>query len=192
MKRHALRTASLLSVLAALAAGCVDVSPKYERRTSVWVSDSTTSGYTENDARRALVLPPGVRAPDAPLAASLSFGGAGLSAEARSDPHVRPLAIAICDRGPTARRLAANGADVFVLNAKSPAALAVEGLVSRERPWLLGNAEPESGAEPAENLLYLRGCMIDHKWVSRSTWPDPHMTLFLDRLRALCVQLCGE
>jgi hypothetical protein len=26
--------------------------------------------------------------------------------------------------------------------------------------------------------------MIDHKWVSRSTWPDPHMTLFLDRLRA--------
>jgi hypothetical protein len=192
MKRHALRTASLLSVLAALAAGCVDVSPKYERRTSVWVSDSTTSGYTENDARRALVLPAGVLPPGEPFAASLSFGGSGLGDEARADPHVRPLAVAIVHGGPAARRLPADGADVFVFADGSAGALAVAGLVARERPWLLGNAEDDADAASGTDLLYLRGCMERRKWVSRSVWPDPHMSLFLDRLRALCAQLCGE
>ena len=113
MKRHALRTASLLSILAALAAGCVDVSPKYERRTSVWVSDSTTSGYTENDARRALVLPADVLPPGEPVAASISFGGASLSREAREDPHVRPLAVAILLGGPAAARRRSRKSDMW-------------------------------------------------------------------------------
>jgi hypothetical protein len=192
MKRHVLRTASLLSALAALAAGCVEVEPQYERRTSVWVSDSTTSGYTENDARRALVLPAGVLPPGEPFAASLSFGGSGLGREARADPHVRPLAVAVVHGGPAARRLPADGADVFVFAEGSAGALAVEGLASREKPWLLGNAEDDEDAASGADLLYLRGCMERRKWVSRSTWPDPHMSLFLDRLRALCAQLCGE
>jgi hypothetical protein len=192
MKRHVLRTASLLSALAALAAGCVEVEPQYERRTSVWVSDSTTSGYTENDARRALVLPAGVLPPGEPFAASLSFGGSGLGAEARADPHVRPLAVAVVHGGPAARRLPAEGADVFVFADGSAGALAVEGLVARERPWLLGNAEDDEDVASGADLLYLRGCMERRKWVARSTWPDPHMSLFLDRLRALCAQLCGE
>ena len=186
--------AALLSlpVLAAIAAGCVEVEPQYERRTSVWVSDSTTAGYAEDDARAALVLPAGVLPPGEPLAASLSFGGAGLSAEARADPHVRPFAVAIVHGGPAARRVPADGADVFVFAEGSAAALAVEGLAAREKPWLLGNAEDDEDAASGADLLYLRGCMERRKWVSRSTWPDPHMSLFLDRLRALCAQLCGE
>ena len=55
MKANPAARSALLSLLAALAAGCVEVQPQYERRTSVWVSDSTTSGYAEIDARRALV-----------------------------------------------------------------------------------------------------------------------------------------
>ena len=192
MKRHAIRTASLLSVLAALAAGCVEVEPPYERRTSVWVSDSTTSGYTENDARVAFVLPAGVLPPGEPFAASLSFGGSGLGGEARADPHVRPLAVAIVHGGPAARRLPAGGADVFVFAEGSAGAFAVGGLVAREKPWLLGNAEDDDVAASGADLLYLRGCMERRKWVARSVWPDPHMSLFLDRLRALCAQLCGE
>ena len=186
--------AALLSlpVLAALAAGCVEVAPPYERRTSVWVSDSTTAGYTENDARRALVLPAGVLPPGEPVAASLSFGGAGLGDEARADPHVRPIAVAVVHGGPAARRLPAPGADVFVFAEGSAGALAVEGLVAREKPWLLGNAEDDDDAASGADQLYLRGCMSNRKWASRSTWPDPHMSLFLDRLRALCAQLCGE
>ena len=192
MKRHAFRTASLLSVLAALVAGCVEVEPQYERRTSVWVSDSTTSGYTENDARLALVLPAGVLPPGEPVSASLSFGGAGLGDAARADPHVRPLAVAIVRGGPDAARRPAEGADVFVFADGSAGALAVEGLVARERPWLLGNAEDDEDVASGTDLLYLRGCMDGRKWVSRSIWPDPHMSLFLDRLRALCAQFCGE
>ncbi len=160
MKANPLARFAPLLALAALAAGCVEVEPQYERRTSVWVSDSTSSGYTENDARRALVLPADVLPPGEPVAASISFGGAGLSREAREDPHVRPLAVG--------------------------------GLVAREKPWLLGNAEDDDEAASGENLLYLRGCMDRRKWTSRSVWPDPHMSLFLDRLRALCSQLCGE
>lgn len=183
----------LLAFAAAFAGGCVQVEPEYERRTSVWVSDSTTSGYTENDARRAFVPPAGVLPPGEPFAASLSFGGSGLSAAARADPHVRPLSVAIVHGGAAARRVPADGADVFVFSEGSAGAFAVEGLVAREKPWLLGNAEDDdeevaSGAD----LLYLRGCMDRRKWVSRSVWPDPHMSLFLDRLRALCAQLCGE
>lgn len=186
--------AALLSlpVLAALVAGCVEVEPPYERRTSVWVSDSTTAGYTENDARRALVLPAGVLPPGEPVAASLSFGGAGLGDKARADPQVRPLAVAVVHGGPAARRLPAPGADVFVFAEGSAGALAVEGLVAREKPWLLGNAEDDDDVASGADLLYLRGCMERRKWVSRSVWPDPHMFLFLDRLRALCAQLCGE
>ena len=184
---------ALLPVLAVLAAGCVEIEPQYERRTSVWVSDSTTSGYTENDARRALVLPADVLAPGEPVASSLSFGGAGLSSEAREDPHVRPRVVAVLHGGPAAARRPSAGADVFFFPEGSPGALAVEGLLSRERPWLLGNANDDDDAVASgEDVLYLRGCADRRKWVSRSVWPDPHMSLFLDKLRALCVQLCGE
>ena len=100
--------------------------------------------------------------------------------------------MAIVHGGPAARRLPAPGADVFAFAEGSAGALAVEGLVSRERPWLLGNASDDADAASGADLLYLRGCMNDRKWASRSIWPDPHMSLFLDRLRALCVQLCGE
>ena len=172
MKANPFARSALLFALAALAAGCVEVEPQYERRTSVWVSDSTSSGYTENDARRALVLP--------------------ASREAREDPHVRPLAVAILLGGPAAARRPSAGADVFLFAEGSAGALAVEGLVAREKPWLLGNAEDDDEAASGENLLYLRGCMDRRKWTSRSVWPDPHMSLFLDRLRALCSQLCGE
>ena len=192
MKANPLARFAPLLALAALAAGCVQVEPQYERRTSVWVSDSTSSGYTENDARRALVLPADVLPPGEPVAASISFGGAGLSREAREDPHVRPLAVAILVGGPSAARRPSAGADVFLFAEGSPGALAIEGLVAREKPWLLGNAEEDDEAASAENLLYLRGCMDRRKWTSRSVWPDPHMSLFLDRLRALCSQLCGE
>ena len=183
---------ALLALVAALAAGCVEVESPFERRTSVWVSDATSVGYTENDARRALVLPAGVLPPGEPVAASLSFGGADLSAAARADAHVRPLAVAIVHGGPAARRVPADGADVFVFADGSAGALAVEGFVARERPWLLGNAEDDEDAAGGADLLYLRGCMERRRWNSRSTWPDPHMSLFLDRLRALCAQLCGE
>ena len=182
----------LFAFAAAFAGGCVEVAPQYERRTSVWVSDSTSSGYTENDARRAFVPPAGVLPPGEPFAASLSFGGSGLGAAARADPHVRPLAAAIVHGGPAARRIPADGADVFVFADGSAGALAVEGLVARQRPWLLGNAEDDEDVASGTDLLYLRGCMEGRKWVSRSIWPDPHMALFLDRLRALCAQLCGE
>ena len=192
MKANPFARSALLLALAALAAGCVEVEPQYERRTSVWVSDSTSSGYTENDARRALVLPADVLPPGEPVAASISFGGASLSREAREDPHVRPLAVAILVGGPAAARRPSAGADVFLFAEGSPGALAVEGLVAREKPWLLGNAEDDDEAASGENLLYLRGCMDRRKWTSRSVWPDPHMSLFLDRLRALCSQLCGE
>ena len=192
MKANPLARFAPLLALAALAAGCVEVEPQYERRTSVWVSDSTSSGYTENDARRALVLPADVLPPGEPVAASISFGGASLSREAREDPHVRPLAVAILLGGPAAARRPSAGADVFLFAEGSPGALAVEGLVAREKPWLLGNAEEDDEATSGENLLYLRGCMDRRKWTSRSVWPDPHMSLFLDRLRALCSQLCGE
>lgn len=192
MKANPAARSALLPLLAALAAGCVEVQPQYERRTSVWVSDSTTSGYAEIDARRALVLPPDVLPPGEPVVSSLSFGGAGLSAEAREDPHVRPLAVAILAGGPAAARRPSAGADVFLFAEGSPGALAVEGLVARERPWLLGNAEDDADAASGEDLLYLRGCMNERKWASRSVWPDPHMSLFLDRLRALCARLCGE
>ena len=192
MKANPLARFAPLLALAALAAGCVEVEPQYERRTSVWVSDSTSSGYTENDARRALVLPADVLTPGEPVAASISFGGASLSREAREDPHVRPLAVAILLGGPAAARRPSAGADVFLFAEGSAGALAVEGLVAREKPWLLGNAEDDDEAASGENLLYLRGCMDRRKWTSRSVWPDPHMSLFLDRLRALCSQLCGE
>ena len=192
MKANPFARSALLFALAALAAGCVQVEPQYERRTSVWVSDSTSSGYTENDARRALVLPADVLPPGEPVAASISFGGASLSREAREDPHVRPLAVAILLGGPAAARRPSAGADVFLFAEGSAGALAVEGLVAREKPWLLGNAEEDDEAASGENLLYLRGCMDRRKWTSRSVWPDPHMSLFLDRLRALCSQLCGE
>ena len=192
MKANPLARFAPLLALAALAAGCVEVEPQYERRTSVWVSDSTSSGYTENDARRALVLPADVLPPGEPVAASISFGGASLSREAREDPHVRPLAVAILLGGPAAARRPSAGADVFLFAEGSAGALAVEGLVAREKPWLLGNAEEDDEAASGENLLYLRGCMDRRKWTSRSVWPDPHMSLFLDRLRALCSQLCGE
>ena len=192
MKANPFARSALLFALAALAAGCVEVEPQYERRTSVWVSDSTSSGYTENDARRALVLPADVLPPGEPVAASISFGGASLSREAREDPHVRPLAVAILVGGPSAARRPSAGADVFLFAEGSAGALAVEGLVAREKPWLLGNAEDDDEAASGENLLYLRGCMDRRKWTSRSVWPDPHMSLFLDRLRALCSQLCGE
>ena len=62
------------------------------------------------------------------------------------------------------------------------------GLLLGRHLW----GQAESGAAPAENILYLRGCMNDRRWTSRSTWPDPHMSLFLDKLRALCAQLCDE
>ena len=192
MKANPFARSALLFALAALAAGCVEVEPQYERRTSVWVSDSTSSGYTENDARRALVLPADALPPGEPVAASISFGGASLSREAREDPHVRPLAVAILLGGPAAARRPSAGADVFLFAEGSAGALAVEGLVAREKPWLLGNAEEDDEAASGENLLYLRGCMDRRKWTSRSVWPDPHMSLFLDRLRALCSQLCGE
>ena len=192
MKANPFARSALLFALAALAAGCVEVEPQYERRTSVWVSDSTSSGYTENDARRALVLPADVLPPGEPVAASISFGGASLSREAREDPHVRPLAVAILVGGPSAARRPSAGADVFLFAEGSAGALAVEGLVAREKPWLLGNAEEDDEAASGENLLYLRGCMNGRKWTSRSIWPDPHMSLFLDKLRALCAQLCGE
>ena len=192
MKANTFARSALLLALAALAAGCVQVEPQYERRTSVWVSDSTSSGYTENDARRALVLPADVLPPGEPVAASISFGGASLSREAREDPHVRPLAVAILVGGPSAAHRPSAGADVFLFAEGSPGALAIEGLVAREKPWLLGNAEDDDEAASGENLLYLRGCMDRRKWTSRSVWPDPHMSLFLDRLRALCSQLCGE
>lgn len=192
MKANPLARFAPLLALAALAAGCVEVEPQYERRTSVWVSDSTSSGYSENDARRALVLPADVLPPGEPVAASISFGGASLSREAREDPHVRPLAVAILIGGPAAARRPSAGADVFLFAEGSAGALAVEGLVAREKPWLLGNAEDDDEAASGENLLYLRGCMDRRKWTSRSVWPDPHMSLFLDRLRALCSQLCGE
>ena len=191
METNSAARLALLPVLAVLAAGCVEAGPQYERRTSVWVSDSTTAGYTENDARRALVLPADVLAPGEPIATSLSFGGAGLSAEAREDPHVRPLVVAVLHGGPSAARRPSAGADVFFFAEGSAGAFAVEGLVARERPWLLGNAE-EDDPPPSGDLLYLRGCMDRRKWTSRSTWPDPHMSLFLDKLRALCAQLCGE
>ena len=183
---------ALVSVFAAFAAGCVQVEPQYERRTSVWVSDSTTTGYTENDARRALVLPADVLPPGEPVAASLSFGGAGLSGGAREDSHVRPLVVAVLRGGPSAARRPSAGADVFFFAEGSSGAFAVEGLSAREKPWLLGNAEEDDAVASGENLLYLRGCMNGRKWTSRSIWPDPHMSLFLDKLRDLCSQLCGE
>ena len=105
---------------------------------------------------------------------------------------MRPLAVAILVGGPSAARRPSAGADVFLFAEGSAGALAVEGLVAREKPWLLGNAEEDDEAASGENLLYLRGCMDRRKWTSRSVWPDPHMSLFLDRLRALCSQLCGE
>lgn len=192
MKANSAARFALPFALAALAAGCVRVETPYERRTSVWVSDLNSSGFTEDDVRRALVLPAGVPAPAETLSAALSFGGASLSGEALADAHVRPVVVAVREGTVPAHRVPAAGADVFFFPSGSPAALAVEGFVAREKPWLLGNAG--SGSDPAsgENLLYLRGCMCDRKWASRSTWPDPHMSLFLDKLRALCAGLCGE
>ena len=192
MKANDTARCAISFALAVLAAGCVEVEPQFERRTSVWVSDATTSGYTEDDARAALVLPPGVPAPSQPLSAVVCFGGAGLSEAARADAHVLPLVVMVVEGGADASRIPVAGADVFSFAAGSPAALAVEGLVARERPWLLGNAEDDADAASGTDLLYLRGCMNERKWISRSTWPDPHMSLFLDRLRALCARLCGE
>ena len=83
-------------------------------------------------------------------------------------------------------------AGMHIVNDRLYGAFAVEGLSAREKPWLLGNAEEDDAVASGENLLYLRGCMNGRKWTSRSIWPDPHMSLFLDKLRDLCSQLCGE
>lgn len=186
------RFARLFPVFAAVAAaGCVQVEQPYEHRTSVWVEDAASSARETPDPARYLLWPAGAAALSGPLEQAVSFAGADLGEKASADEKVRPLSVAVT-RGPAgpARRLvpASTGWDAFELKADSPAALAFAGLLAREKPWTLGFTDASGGGD----RLVLRGCAGGRAWVRASTWPDPHMTLFLDKARALCASLAGE
>jgi len=158
------------------------------------VSDSTTEprdGNAAADARESLLWPIGTPVPTGPVVAALSFAGADLGAAARADEHVKPISVAIVSGAAVpARRVPVSGGgwDVWEIAAGSNAALAFEGFIAREKPWMLGFSEPAGGGD----RLVLRGCADGRAWVRASSWPDPHMSLFLDKLRALCASLAGE
>ena len=182
-----MRRALALLAPVLLAAGCVTETPEEPvRRSFTWVSDSTTTRYTEKDARNALVLPVGIEVPEETFvtdALSLTFYP-GEEARRNGDRLYHGLTIAICrglgDAGGAAgpRILERPDRDVVLLEQGSATALQVQEVVERGRPW----GYVGTGRHFAD-YYEMTGCMNGRRWSGTGTYPDEFLRELLLRLR---------
>lgn len=183
--------AALVPVL--LAAGCVTETPEEPvRRSFTWVSDATTTRYTEKDARDALVLPVDYELPaDAFVTDALSFTFYPGAKTPRDLWPYRNLTIAVC-RGLGEEYSATMVLDrpdriVLVLRDDNPVVRDLRETVERGRPWGYVTQERHY-ADYYESF----GCMNGRRWRGTGVYPDEFLAELLERIMSVFVPRAAD